>query len=561
MNRSCLAFIAALSFLTLVSCVEPRDGAPKGKEVPVPSASEPAAPPGHFPPFTDQVLAIVGPERITRKALEYEVVNRRYSVFRRQSVEEACRRALENLMGMRLFYLGAVDDGILRGTALEREIEITKRVWLAGIYITEKIPRGIRITDKDLGDDIPSRWDTVDASIIVFSSREEASDIQAKIASGALTFEQAAARSIMRTRQPGGGIGEIRRNTSYFPNPEHVAMIFSLSPGQKTAPFEGPLGWTIVRVNGKRMLSRKEIDGFSLGPRNKALTEKTETLKKEILKRHDVRLFPEKLPGAAPETTVAILGQEKFSYNDLMTFRRLHGGRWMDPGAGDPEKSLNLFGNHLAWAEDARRKGVDLDPGIKERMILYTAERVSDEVRNRLEREITVTDKQAQEYFRSNPERFRGEDQAWIKAIFLKDEKIAGEVKARAEKGEDFVSLIREFSTEKSQEDFGPITRKMIPGEFGAEIFSMREGDVSRVLRAGENFVVAKMVRFKKAGKVTFAQVKDQVVARLRQEKVAPAVYGRLDELKKRFPAVVNEEEFGRFVKEQKIPSGGGPDE
>lgn len=548
--------VIAMIMLGLAACKESRDGAVKKQETP--SAPPTTSQPGHFPAFTDQVLAVVGPEQITRKALELEAVNRRYSSYRQRSAEEAYQRALENLMGMRLLYLGAVDEGYLRGTALAREIEVTKKIWLAGIYITEKLPERVTVTAKDFGDDVPESFDAVDASMIVFPSREEAEDAWAKISSGALKFEKAAERSIRPTREPGGRIGEIRRNSSYFTDRKQVKTIFGLSVGQMTSPFEGPLGWTIVRVNKKRDLSKQEIDSILLSARNKVIPGKVEAAKAEIAKRHRVDLFPGKLKGAAPDTTVAVLGKEKYSLLDFQTFRKTYEGQWTDPGSGDREKMLRLFGSHLAWAEEAREKGIDNEADVKERMKLFTVERTSNEVRNRLESGIKVSDDEAREYFKKKSDKYRGEDQAWIKTVFVNDEKIGAEVKSRAEKGEDFDSLMREFSVEKGKGEYGPITPKMIPGEFGVEVFSMREGDVSRVVKVGERFIVAKMIRFTKADKPVFAKVKNQVIADLRNEKVSPTVYGRLDELKKRYIPVVNEEGFRKFLKE-KTKSPGGP--
>ncbi|GAB7079662.1 SurA N-terminal domain-containing protein [Megalodesulfovibrio paquesii] len=162
-----------------------------------------------------------------------------------------------------------------------------------------------------------------------------------------------------------------------------------------------------------------------------------------------------------------------------------------------------------------------------------------------LARNETITQEQAQAFYESNKGRmFTQEERVRARHILLRVEQNATpaeagdvllkmrDIKARLEKGEDFVALAQEFSDDTSKVvggDLGWFGRGQMVPEFEAAAFSLQPGQVSEPVRTSFGYHLIKCEQREEAGAKSFDEVRDQVVAQLAQEQAAGRVADTLD--------------------------------
>jgi len=123
-------------------------------------------------------------------------------------------------------------------------------------------------------------------------------------------------------------------------------------------------------------------------------------------------------------------------------------------------------------------------------------------------------------------------------AAVLDREKFAKSLLARAQKGEEFAKLAREYSEDSGTRaeggDLGFIGRDILPKPLEELVFSMRVGDVRGPVRADRGFHVIKLVDKRTKDAKPFAEVQDDIRARLRQREMERQTKIYLGELRKK---------------------------
>ncbi len=115
-------------------------------------------------------------------------------------------------------------------------------------------------------------------------------------------------------------------------------------------------------------------------------------------------------------------------------------------------------------------------------------------------------------------------------------EKLAKDIKARADKGEDFAKLAKEFSDDPGSKDKGgeyTFPRGQMVPEFEAAAFSMKPGQVSDLVETHYGYHIIKTLEKMPASKVDFEKAKPRIkdyLTSLEFRKVQP---GYFDKLKK----------------------------
>jgi peptidyl-prolyl cis-trans isomerase SurA len=117
-------------------------------------------------------------------------------------------------------------------------------------------------------------------------------------------------------------------------------------------------------------------------------------------------------------------------------------------------------------------------------------------------------------------------------------EKLAKSLLARAQAGEDFAKLAREYSqdagTRAEGGDLGFIGRDIVPKPIEELLFSMKVGDVRGPVRAGRGFHVLKLVDKRIKDAKPFTEVEEDIRARLRQREMERQTKIYLSELRKK---------------------------
>jgi len=123
-------------------------------------------------------------------------------------------------------------------------------------------------------------------------------------------------------------------------------------------------------------------------------------------------------------------------------------------------------------------------------------------------------------------------------ATVLEREKLARSLLDRAQKGEDFAKLAREYSedagTRAEGGDLGFIGRDILPKPLEELLFSMHVGDIRGPVRADRGFHVIKLVDKRTKDAKPFAEVQEDIRVRLRQREMERQTKIYLGELRKK---------------------------
>ena len=167
-------------------------------------------------------------------------------------------------------------------------------------------------------------------------------------------------------------------------------------------------------------------------------------------------------------------------------------------------------------------------------------------VRNEVGRRITISKAEEQKYYEDHKNEFVREEQVWLQEILIstkdKDEKgvAAAETKAkdlvnRARKGENFSTLARDNSDAETAEGGGNLPafkRGLLKKEIEDVVFQQSKGYVTDPLRQGNGFLILRVVQHDAAGLQPFDAVENEILDRMYQPKMQPALRAYLTKLR-----------------------------
>jgi len=173
---------------------------------------------------------------------------------------------------------------------------------------------------------------------------------------------------------------------------------------------------------------------------------------------------------------------------------------------------------------------------------LLTQEVVRREVGGR----ITISKAEEQKYYEEHKNEFVREEQVWLQEILIstkdKDEKgvAAAEAKAkdlvnRARKGENFSTLARDNSDAETAEGGGNLPafkRGLLKKEIEDLVFQQSKGYVTDPLRQGNGFLILRVVQHDAAGLQPFDAVENEILDRMYQPRMQPALRAYLTKLR-----------------------------
>lgn len=161
---------------------------------------------------------------------------------------------------------------------------------------------------------------------------------------------------------------------------------------------------------------------------------------------------------------------------------------------------------------------------------------------------IVVTDEETKAYYDGNPQLFKQPEQVKASHILIKVEPTADDAaKAAARKkiedirkkltdGGDFAELAKEYSEGPSAPkggDLGYFRRGQMVKPFEDAAFSMKINEVSGLVESRFGYHLIKVYDKKPEQNLAYADVKDKIAQRLKQEKIQKAANGYVENLKK----------------------------
>ena len=161
---------------------------------------------------------------------------------------------------------------------------------------------------------------------------------------------------------------------------------------------------------------------------------------------------------------------------------------------------------------------------------------------------IVVTDEETRAYYDSNPQFFKQPEQVKASHILIKVEPTADDAtKAAARKkiedirkkltdGGDFAELAKEYSEGPSAPkggDLGYFRRGQMVKAFDDTAFSMKINEVSGLVESRFGYHLIKVYDKKPEQTLAYAEVKDKIAQRLKQEKIEKGATAYVENLKK----------------------------
>ena len=132
-----------------------------------------------------------------------------------------------------------------------------------------------------------------------------------------------------------------------------------------------------------------------------------------------------------------------------------------------------------------------------------------------------ATDDQVREYYERHLNDFRSGEEVRVRQILVRDESLANSIVARLRRGEKFEDLSSEHSlapNSKKGGDIGFVTRGDLPKMFEDEIFALKPGTVSNVIRTDNSFHIFKVDERREPGAIDLEAAAPVIRARLGED-------------------------------------------
>ena len=150
------------------------------------------------------------------------------------------------------------------------------------------------------------------------------------------------------------------------------------------------------------------------------------------------------------------------------------------------------------------------------------------------EQGIIVTEEQILQYYLDNLRRWASPEMARFSVIAVATEADANSARQRIVSGESFEAVCRDVSIDPATRPYGGDIGDWVPkGTFAGEsaaienaAFSLQVGGVSQPVHAGPSWFLIKLTDKRDAYEPSLAEMREEIKARLIQDRVAPFVFG-----------------------------------
>ena len=198
---------------------------------------------------------------------------------------------------------------------------------------------------------------------------------------------------------------------------------------------------------------------------------------------------------------------------------------------------------------DAEKNGVSNSKDIKDALEEFRRTLLVREVANKITKDITVTEQEAEDYYNKNKEALAEPTQWHVREIVTNTEAGAKEILTALYGGGDFAQTAKDRSIGKTAAnggDLGFITETPFPQMQNA-LMALEVGGISSVLKGpDEKFYIVKLEE-KHDGKVQeFPVLKDEIIKGLTLLKQQQVIVDYLNQLAAKIPTKVNEKLLGK---------------
>ena len=202
---------------------------------------------------------------------------------------------------------------------------------------------------------------------------------------------------------------------------------------------------------------------------------------------------------------------------------------------------LNQIINNKLFLLDARRNLLEAEPAFKAELAKMRDSLLASYAAEKVLGAVTVSDKDAEDYYNANPNVFLSEESVNASHILVDSEEKANELLAMIKAGEmSFEEAAMANSSCPSKANGGNLgdfgKGQMVP-EFDSAVFAMEVGQISEApVKTQFGYHLIKLNAKNAAQTVPFAEVKDEIKDAMLNEKKHAAYDSRINQLKILYP-------------------------
>lgn len=531
------------------------------------SAFPAAATPKNHP---SPVLATVNGEPITVNHLLAQFTSRHGGHAKFLGGDEEARHFLKTVIEDRLLVQEAYTIGLDEDPTAQA---------LVADYVNSKIAkelikREIEAKTKPTKDEIEAIWKNdlrtaYRVRQIALLTREEAETIRTSILAGEDFDFFARNCSVADSSRNGGNllVGWGRME------PAWEAVVFKLAPGELSPIIETVDGFEIVLLTNSGEMPVPELKDVSSDIESVLSRRRLEARKAEfsaeLWKKYSVTLAPIdftpavllELLNAAPEKVVATWNGGQLILKDVAERDELRSWSQLPPKIArrTVDERLRMTVNSPLTIAEARERKIAEEPAIAEEVQVYEDLVVESLLfRDKIFRNLSVTDEEAKKYFDEHRNEFSQVEERRVAHIMVTSEADAQKVKTELTAGGDFDALAkrysRDFTTATSGGDLGWITAAKVPGSF-KEVLTMKAGEISSPMKSESGWHVVKVVEVRAARLLEFEEAKEKLHEKALDAKKNEARQYWIDKLRAASEIEIHDAAIKKFVEENQLKS------
>ncbi len=198
-----------------------------------------------------------------------------------------------------------------------------------------------------------------------------------------------------------------------------------------------------------------------------------------------------------------------------------------------------LIGDKLMLI-DAKRNLLEAEPAFKAQLAKMKDRLLTGYALEKVLERVTVTDKEAEEYYEANKAKFAIGETVNASHILVDTEEKALEILGEIKSGKSFEDAAKEYSSCPSKEQGGALgdfgRGQMVP-EFDTAVFEMQVGEVTETpVKTQFGFHIIKLNSKKEASTAPFAEIAPEIKEGLLGEKRRAAYESKINQLKILYP-------------------------
>ena len=213
---------------------------------------------------------------------------------------------------------------------------------------------------------------------------------------------------------------------------------------------------------------------------------------------------------------------------------------YLRPMAETPEGKKELLDTMIIREiimQQAQKDGLDKSQAVTDKLEELKKRVVVEAfLKKKIEDQANISDADLQKFYDQNKDKFNTGDQVRASHILVKSENEAQDILGQIKKGANFEALAKKNSVDSAGAKGGDLgwfgKGSMIP-EFEKVVFSLKEGELSGVVKTQFGYHIIKLTGKRPAGNRSFAEAKEQIKAKLLPEKQQETFQKLKDELKK----------------------------